>query len=220
MLFFPLSHNPTHFNININVNITEANNDVLQLRYLWMLLGLEQLGTMGSSSCNHRRHNHPRIPILVRLPISFSTHNLLTNLTGALATAAVVVAECPQCMERVGCHTVVVLEDGETNPPDSSTKVIITTILIMVARHLRMSLRSWDNRLAIPLIAMRDIMAIMRTSCSNHRAVISLNGVGILSTMRQMDHHLGRAMALFDKGIENNGIIGGVIMWGVCTGPG
>jgi len=118
-------------------------------------------------------------------------------------------------MERVGCHTVVVLEDGETNPQDSSTKVITTTIHIMVARHLRMSLRSWDNRLAIPLIATRDTMVTMRMSCNNPRAVTSLNGVGIQSTMRQMDHHLGRVTALFDEGIGNTGIIEGVIMWGV-----
>jgi hypothetical protein len=123
-------------------------------------------------------------------------------------------------MERVGCHTAVVLEDWETNPQDSNIKVITTTIHIMVARHLRTSLRSWDNRPAIPLIATRDIMATMRMSCSNPRAVTSLNGVEIQYTMRQMDHHLGRVMALFDEGIENNGIIGGVIMWEVCIGPG
>jgi hypothetical protein len=116
---------------------------------------------------------------------------------------------------------VVVLEDGEINPQDnSSTKVITTTILIMVARHLRTSLRSWDNRLAIPLIVTRDIMAIMRMSCSNRRAVTSLNGVGIQSTIRRRDHHLGRVMALFDKGIENNGLIGRVGIWEGCIGPG
>jgi hypothetical protein len=111
-------------------------------------------------------------------------------------------------MEQVGCHTVV-LEDSETNLQDSRTKAITTTIPIMVARHLRMSLRSWDNRLAILLIATRDIMATMRMSCSNPRAVTSLNGVGIQFTMRQMDPHLGRVMALFDEGIESNEMMAG-----------
>jgi hypothetical protein len=124
-------------------------------------------------------------------------------------------------MEQAGCHTVVVvLEDGETNPQDSRAKAITTTIHIMVARHLRMSLRSWDNRQAIPSIATRDIMATMRMSCSNPRAVTSLNGVGIQSTMRQMDHHLGRVTALFDEGMGNDGTIGGVRMWEGCVGCG
>jgi len=51
-------------------------------------------------------------------------------------------------------------------------------------------------------------MDTMRMSCSHPRAVTSLNEVGTQFTMRQMDHHLGRVMALFDKGIENDGMIG------------
>lgn len=35
------------------------------LRYLWMQLGLEQLGTMGGSSCHHPCHSLPRISLLV-----------------------------------------------------------------------------------------------------------------------------------------------------------
>jgi len=57
-------------------------------------------------------------------------------------------------------------------------------------------------------------MAIMSMSCSNPRVVTSLNGVEIQFTIRQMDHQLGRVTALFDKGTEDDGMLGGVIMWG------
>jgi len=63
-------------------------------------------------------------------------------------------------------------------------------------------------------------MAIMRMSCSNPRAVTSLNGVEIQFTIHRRDHHPGRVMALSDEGIENVGIIGGMIMWEVCIEPG
>jgi hypothetical protein len=58
-------------------------------------------------------------------------------------------------------------------------------------------------------------MAIMGMSCSNPRAVTSLNGVEIQFTIRQMDHHLERVTALFDKGTENDGMIagGGGLHW-------
>jgi hypothetical protein len=54
-------------------------------------------------------------------------------------------------------------------------------------------------------------MAIMRMSCSNLRAVTSLNGVGIQFTIHQREHRLGRVMALFDKGTENYGTIEGIV---------
>jgi len=62
-------------------------------------------------------------------------------------------------------------------------------------------------------------MATMGMSCSNPRAVTSLNGVGIQFTIHRRDHHLGRVMALFDKGTEHDGMMAGVIMWGGCIGP-
>jgi len=66
-------------------------------------------------------------------------------------------------------------------------------------------------------------MDTMRMSCSSPRAVTSLSGVGIQFIMRQMDHHLGRVMALFDKGIENDGIVwgsdnAGGLYWALATG--
>jgi hypothetical protein len=82
-------------------------------------------------------------------------------------------------------------------------------IHIMAARRLHTRLPLRDNRLAIPLIAMRDIMAIINMSCNNLRAVTTLNGVEIQSTLRQMDHRQGRATALFDEGMKSNTLIAG-----------
>jgi hypothetical protein len=172
-----------------------------------MLLWLGQLGQMGRLSCRRPRSGLPRIPLLVRTP--FLLHLSTTDpLTGALATAAAAVAGWLPCTEQAGSHTAE-RAPGVTSLLDSKTQAITTMIHIMVARRLRMSLRSRDSKLGIPSTQMRDIMATMRMSCSSPRAVISLNGAGIRFMLRQMDHRLGRVMALFDEGTRGNGVIVG-----------